>query len=29
MSELIVEDVSFAYEKENIIEDIQIELHDH
>ena len=29
MSELIVEDVSFAYEKENIIEDIQIELYDH
>ena len=29
MSELIVENVSFAYEKENVIKDIQMELHDH
>lgn len=29
MSGLMVENVSFAYEKENIIEDIQIELRDH
>ena len=29
MSELIVENVSFAYGKENIIEDIRLELHDH
>ena len=29
MSELIVENVSFAYEKENVIKDIQMALHDH
>ena len=29
MSELIVENVSFAYGKENIIEDIRLELHNH
>lgn len=28
MSKLIVKDVTFSYDQENIIEDINIELHD-